>query len=160
MDEEVPSPAPVDAAKPAHRVGDELLLVDDDPDILDIYRMILEEEGYVVRTAISGAQAIVDARRYLPDLILLDLMMPGTNGIAVCTALRSRRKTAGIPIIFLSAADETHMRVKSLEAGGDDYIVKGSVSIEELLARMVVALRRSRGQPPAPETEQGEETQT
>ena len=117
-----------------------VLVVDDEPRVLDALRAVLEGRGYAVRTARNGRlalEAISDAR---PDVVLLDLAMPGLDGVEVCRRLRAWSQ---IPIVVLSARTEERQKVEALDAGADDYVTK-PFGTEELLARLRAALRRER----------------
>ncbi|MEP6518234.1 EAL domain-containing protein [Microcoleus vaginatus FACHB-2002] len=112
-----------------------ILIVDDLPDNLRLLRDTLREEGYKVRSAITGAMAIRAAQSPSTELILLDIKLPDIDGYEVCRQLKSDERTAEIPIIFLSALNETFNKVKGLAAGGVDYIAK-PFQVEEVLARV------------------------
>ncbi len=118
-----------------------ILVVDDEMPILRQLRRILIASGYEVLVASSGMQGLDVARQEQPDLILLDLSMPGMNGLAVCRELRQWTET---PIIVVSARGEERYKVHALDLGADDYLTKPFGS-EELLARVRVCLRRSAG---------------
>ena len=117
-----------------------ILIVDDDPRITDLLRRVLAFEGYSVAIAASGPEALNRVLERPPDLIILDLMLPGLNGLEVAQRLR----TAGdnVPILMLTARDTVADRVKGLETGADDYLVK-PFAPEELVARVKALLRRS-----------------
>ncbi len=117
-----------------------ILVVDDDPRYVRLLKVNLEASGYVVTVAYDGQTAIRLAASEVPDLILLDVMMPAFNGYTVCEKIR---EFSTAPIIMLTALDETEDKVKGLDLGADDYITK-PVSIKEVLARIHAALRRSR----------------
>lgn len=119
----------------------ELLIVDDDPAILRMLRRTLTAEGYVVRVAADGGAALVELERSLPDVMLLDVAMPGLDGLRV--AERVRAKGLAVPILFLTARDAVADRVAGFEAGGDDYLVK-PFAMAELLVRLRALLRRTR----------------
>ena len=112
-----------------------LLIVDDTPDNLRLLSTMLGEHGYTVRSAINGALAINSAQIIKPDLILLDIMMPGLDGYEVCKRLKADPKTSDIPVVFMIGADEAIDRAKAFGVGGIDYITK-PVQIEEVLARI------------------------
>ncbi|MEO1300450.1 MAG: adenylate/guanylate cyclase domain-containing protein, partial [Cyanobacteria bacterium J06636_16] len=112
-----------------------LLIVDDTPDNLRLLSTALSDHGYTVRSAINGALAINSAQIIKPDLILLDIMMPGLDGYEVCKRLKADPKTSDIPIIFISALNDGIDKVKAFSVGGVDYITK-PVQIEEVLARI------------------------
>jgi DNA-binding response OmpR family regulator len=117
-----------------------ILLVDDETSILDVVRYNLEKSNFQVITARDGLEALRLAQSEKPDLILLDLMLPGVDGFEVCRRLRSE---SNIPIIMLTARDEEVDRVVGLELGADDYVVK-PFSTRELIARVKSVLRRTR----------------
>lgn len=112
-----------------------ILLVDDEPQNLFLMSEILEDEGYTVRQAESGAQALEAIQEALPILILLDVMMPEMNGFEVCEQIRSDARAATIPIVFLTALDDDDSHLKSLEVMGDDYLTK-PVNIELVLKKI------------------------
>lgn len=120
---------------------DRILVVDDEPSILELIRVNLEREGFGVDTASDGPAALEAARHGQPDLILLDVMLPGLDGLAVCRALHNDSVTRDIPIIMLSARGDELDKVLGLEMGADDYITK-PFSPRELLARIKARLRR------------------
>lgn len=124
---------------PAH-----VLVVDDDEPIAASLRRALEYEGLRVGVATDGFQAIEYARRHAPDLVVLDLMLPGIDGISVCGRLRT--ESPEILVLMLTARDATADRVAGLDAGADDYLVK-PFAYEELLARVRALLRRRTGPP-------------
>ena len=115
-----------------------ILLVDDDPNIRQLVKLYLEKEGFEVVEADRGDEAVKLFRTTPPNLILLDLMLPGMDGWQVC---REVRKVSNIPIIMLTAKDETFDKVLGLELGADDYIVK-PFEMKELVARIKAVLRR------------------
>ncbi len=112
-----------------------ILIVDDTPDNLRFLSTTLTKEGYEVLTAINGSVALIGARTALPDLILLDIKMPGIDGYEVCQKLKADAQTQEIPIIFLSVLDEAIDKVKAFTIGAVDYITK-PFQIEEVLARV------------------------
>lgn len=112
-----------------------VLIVDDTPDNLRLLSTALSQHGYTVRSAINGALALSSAQVIKPDLILLDIMMPGLNGYEVCERLKSDPKTSDIPVIFISAIDDALDKVKAFSVGGVDYITK-PFQIEEVLVRI------------------------
>ena len=118
-----------------------ILLVDDDPSISRLVELYLEKEGFEVKTAARGDDALALFRRLPPDLILLDVMLPGMDGWQV---LKAVRKQSGIPIIMLTAKDETFDKVLGLELGADDYVTK-PFEMKELMARVKAVLRRTQG---------------
>ncbi len=127
-----------------------ILLADDDEMIVDVLKHQLEREGFEVIAAGDGVQALALARSRQPDLVLLDVMMPGMQGWEVC---REIRRESDIPILMLSARGEEMDRVLGLELGADDYIVK-PFSFRELLARVRANLRRAALSPVQPETDE------
>jgi DNA-binding response OmpR family regulator len=121
------------------RLGQRILLVDDENSIVESLRYALEKEGYEVVGASDGAEALRLARSASPDLVLLDIMLPGMSGFEVC---RSLRKESSVPILMLTARSDEPDRVVGLDLGADDYITK-PFSMREVLARVRAALRRS-----------------
>ncbi|UCR88392.1 response regulator transcription factor [Mycetocola spongiae] len=117
-----------------------ILVVDDEPSLTDLLRMALKYEGWEVETAGDGAGALAAARRFQPDLVILDIMLPDLDGLAVLARLRNR--DAAIPVLFLTAKDALDDRIAGLTAGGDDYVTK-PFSLEEVIARVRGLLRRS-----------------
>jgi len=112
-----------------------ILIVDDTPKNLSVLRQLLTEKGYVVRPALSGQVALKTVQTQIPDLILLDIMMPEMDGYEVCSILKSDEQTAHIPIIFISALTEAGGILKAFEVGGVDYITK-PFKPEEVMARV------------------------
>src|SRR5829696_711790 len=119
-----------------------VLLIDDEKDILEMVRYNLEKEHLDVITASDGPSGLEIGLKHKPDLVLLDLMMPGMSGIEVCRQLRSDPRTKRVPIIMLTAKAGESDKVVGLELGADDYITK-PFSVRELLARVRAVLRRS-----------------
>ena len=120
-----------------------VLLVEDEPAQRAVLSYNLEAEGFSVQTADNGEDAMLLIAESPPDLILLDWMMPHVSGIEVCRRLRARPETRGIPIIMLSARSEEMDKVRGLETGADDYVIK-PYSVAELMARLRAHLRRTR----------------
>ena len=118
-----------------HAFSNDILIVDDTPENLTVLRQMLTEEGYRVRPALSGEIALKAVQADIPNLILLDVMMPGMDGFEVCTKLKSEAGTRDIPIIFISALVETEDKVKGFQAGGVDFITK-PFHAAEVLARV------------------------
>jgi len=116
-----------------------ILVVDDEPAVTNLLSYNLRKANYAVLTAADGREALALARESQPDLILLDLMLPGVDGLEVC---RELRKTRDVPIIMVTALGEEIDRVVGLELGADDYVTK-PFSVRELLARIKAVLRRS-----------------
>ncbi len=119
-----------------------VLAVDDEKDIAELVRYHLEKEGVQCRLAADGPTALRLAREYHPNLVILDLMLPGLDGLEVCRQLRRDPTTARLPIIMLTAKAEEVDRVVGLEVGADDYVVK-AFSPRELVARVKAVLRRA-----------------
>ena len=117
-----------------------ILVVDDEPDMLELISFNLKPEGYNVFTAGSGPEALNQARAILPDLIVLDLMLPDLDGVAVCEILHRLPSTAPIPIIIVTAWSSELARVIGLESGAEDYLTK-PFSPRELVLRIKNALR-------------------
>ncbi len=117
-----------------------LLIVEDEPDILSLLTDHFSAEGYAVFGAGTGTDAIMQARARQPDLILLDVMMPGMSGFDVCNILRDFPETRTTPIIFLTAMSETPRKVMGLRLGASDYVTK-PFDLRELTARVEAALR-------------------
>ncbi|PWJ19383.1 phosphate regulon transcriptional regulator PhoB [Jannaschia seohaensis] len=120
-----------------------VLVVEDEAPQREVLVYNLEAEGYLVQQATSGDAALEMAREDAPDLILLDWMLPEVSGIEVCRRLKSASETRGIPVIMISARSEEVDRVRGLETGADDYVVK-PYSVVELMARIRTQLRRVR----------------
>lgn len=123
-------------------VKHKILLVDDEPDILEFISYNLKKEGYKVYTALSGDKAIEIANEKNPDLIVLDIMMPGIDGVEVCRQLRSKKIFKDTLIVFLTARGEDYSEIAGFEAGADDYITK-PIRPRVLLARINALLSRS-----------------
>ena len=124
--------------------GDErqplILVADDEPVNLALIRRRLEWEDYRVVTADDGGEAVEAARATLPDLVIMDVMMPVMDGLQACRLLKEDPATRDIPVIFLSALDDTDTKVRGLDLGANDYVSK-PFRVEELLARVSVAIR-------------------
>ena len=118
-----------------------ILIVDDDPNIAHLVQLYLEKEGYTVKVASRGDDALAEFRLLPPDLMLLDVMLPGMDGTQV---LRSVRQSSSIPVIMLTARDEVFDKVLGLELGADDYVTK-PFDTKELVARVKAVLRRTQG---------------
>ena len=117
-----------------------ILVVDDEPDLVELVRHHLVREHYEVVTAGDGETALAEARRKLPDLVVLDLMLPGIDGLEVCRRLRADPRTEHIPIVMLTAKGEESDAVIGLSQGADDYVRK-PFGIKELVARIATRLR-------------------
>ncbi len=115
-----------------------VLSIDDDPAMTELLALLLKTHGYEPLTANNGAEGIKVIRRSSPDVVILDLMMPGMDGLQVCTEVR---KFSSVPILIFSALDNPGLVASALDAGADDYLVK-PVSSSTLLARMNKLLRR------------------
>ena len=120
-----------------------VLIVEDDRNIAQLLQMYLEKEGYAVTIAEDGNQGLAKFQAIKPDLVLLDVMMPGMDGWAVCKAIRTESQT---PIIMLTAKSQTDDKVQGLRAGADDYVTK-PFEMKEVLARIEAVLRRCGGIP-------------
>lgn len=123
--------------------SDIVLIVDDVPDNLSVLHDALDESGYTVLVAISGEAALQRAQQALPDIVLLDAMMPGMDGFEVARQLKAMPETAHIPIIFMTGLTETEHLVAALQAGGVDYVTK-PIKPKEVMARMGVHLQGAR----------------
>jgi two-component system response regulator MprA len=121
-----------------------VLVVDDDAPIRRMLERTLTGEGYEVSTAADGGEALVAVERSVPDLVVLDVAMPGIDGVGVCRRIRGKHLT--VPILLLTARDGVDARVAGLDAGADDYLVK-PFAVEELLARIRALLRRGHEPP-------------
>ena len=120
-------------------MGRNILVVEDDRNICDLIHMYLVKEGFDVRIAGDGGKAIEEFQKQVPDLILLDIMLPVMDGWSVCAKIR---ETSKVPIIMLTAKGEVFDRIQGLEMGADDYVVK-PFEMKELLARINAVLRRT-----------------
>lgn len=118
-----------------------ILVIEDEPDIADFIKRGLALKGYEIAVAATGEQGLDSAREFSPDLVILDLMLPGMDGVDVC---RHLRQESDLPIIMLTARDSVADKVSGLDAGADDYITK-PFAFDELLARVRSALRRKAG---------------
>ncbi len=127
---------------------EKILVVDDEDDILDLVRYNLTREGYRVRTALRGEEALRKVKEDPPDLILLDLMLPDIDGFDVCKELKRNPRTSYIPIVMLTARTADSDQVAGLELGSDDYVVK-PFSPSILLARVRAVLRRTKEAAPS-----------
>jgi two-component system, OmpR family, phosphate regulon response regulator PhoB len=124
-------------------MGTRILIVEDEEPLTLLLRYNLEAEGYDVDCAARGDEADMRLRERLPDLVILDWMLPGLSGIELCRRIRARRETERLPVIMLTARGEEGDRVRGLATGADDYIVK-PFSVPELLARVRALLRRAK----------------
>lgn len=130
----------------------DVLAVDDDPEVLGTLGRVLEFEGFNTKLASNGQDALAVLEDFSPDLVILDIIMPGMDGIAVCSRLRSMARFTSLPILFLTAKGSTDDIVDGLDAGADDYIVK-PFEMAELRARIHALLRRGQRGDTLPERE-------
>lgn len=119
-----------------------ILLVDDEPDILEILEYTLKKEGYEVATASNGEEGLQRAEEFKPDLIILDIMMPIMDGVEVCRQLRAKPEFKNTIITFLTAREEDYSQIAALDTGGDDYITK-PIRPRVLMSRVKALLRRN-----------------
>jgi two-component system phosphate regulon response regulator PhoB len=124
-------------------MGTRVLIVEDEEPLMLLLRYNLESEGYEVDGVARGDEADLRLREQVPDLVLLDWMLPGLSGIELCRRIRARSETERLPVIMLTARGEEGDRVRGLATGADDYIVK-PFSVPELLARVRALLRRTK----------------
>ena len=124
-------------------MAQDVLVVEDEPDIRDLIVHHLERDGFRCRTAANGGEALAAVRAAAPDLVILDVMLPGMDGLEVCRRLRADATAATLPIIMLTAKSDEVDRVVGLELGADDYVAK-PFSPKELVARVRAVLRRAR----------------
>ena len=127
-----------------------VLVIDDEPELVKLLDFNLTKAGYLVLTARDGEAGLSAARRHAPDVVVLDVMMPGLDGFEVCKRLRQESATAGVPILMLTAKAEEADRVLGLELGADDYLTK-PFGLRELQARVKALLRRAEARGAAPE---------
>jgi len=132
------------SARPLTRI----LVAEDDPDIGSLLEHYLKKAGFLATVVMSGREVMPQIKRDTPDLVVLDLMLPGLDGLQVCRAIRSDSATAAIPIIMLTAKSEESDRIVGLELGADDYITK-PFSPNEVVARVRALLRRAHRAAPA-----------
>lgn len=123
-------------------MADKILIIDDEPHIVELIRYNLEGAGFETFQAYNGNQGLALAQTEVPDLVLLDLMLPGIDGLEVCRQLRSDERLKSIPIIMLTAKSAEMDKILGLELGADDYITK-PFSVRELIARVKALLRRT-----------------
>ncbi|WP_428649516.1 phosphate regulon transcriptional regulator PhoB [Roseibium sp.] len=119
-----------------------VLIVEDEEPLSLLLRYNLEAEGYAVESCVRGDEAEIRLRESVPDLLLLDWMLPGLSGIELCRRLRAREETERLPVIMLTARGEEAERIRGLSTGADDYVVK-PFSVPELMARVRAILRRA-----------------
>lgn len=120
-----------------------VLVVEDEPGLVELLRYNLEASDFEVGIAMDGDEALVSVAERVPDLVLLDWMLPGTSGIEVCRQLRRGRETRALPVIMLTARGEEADRLRGLESGADDYVVK-PFSPSEVVARVRAVMRRAK----------------
>lgn len=120
-------------------MNERILIIEDDPAILKMLQRGLSIEGYTIEIATDGNSGLAEAREYKPDLVVLDWMLPGMDGLEVCNRLRLGSK---VPILMLTAKDTVQDRIQGLDAGADDYMVK-PFNLDELIARVRALLRRT-----------------
>ena len=130
-------PKPASAKAAAYKI----LVVDDDPDIVELLEFNLKKEGYLTAAAADGRQALVTAQEFGPDIILLDVMMPHLDGIATCRLLREQPRFKDTYILFLTARAEEFSEVAAFEAGADDFLAK-PIKPRALLSRLAAVVRR------------------
>ncbi len=118
-----------------------VLLVDDEPDILELLQYNLEKEGYSVRTALNGKKGVEEARAFQPDLVLLDIMMPEQDGVETCRQIREIPEMQNSYVIFLTARAEEYSEIAAFEVGADDYIIK-PIKPRALMSRLSALFRR------------------
>jgi len=124
-----------------------VLVAEDDPDIANLVADYLRREGWTATIATTGTDALTAIRTTPPDLVILDVMLPGTNGFEICRAMRSASATATVPVIMLTARTDEFDRIHGLELGADDYVSK-PFSPKELVARVKALIRRTRPEEP------------
>ena len=129
---------------------EKILIVEDEKDIVKMLEYNLKKEGFTTFSVTDGDDALDSAVRHQPELIILDLMLPGMDGLEVCKALKSERKTASIPVIMLTAKAQESDKIVGLELGADDYVTK-PFSPRELIARIKAVLRRMKEKDKLPE---------
>jgi phosphate regulon transcriptional regulator PhoB len=130
---------------------EKILIVEDEKDIVRMLEYNLKKEGFKTLSARDGEDAVSLSEKECPDLILLDLMLPGMDGLEVCKKLKSEKKTAAIPIIMLTAKSQESDKIVGLELGADDYVTK-PFSPRELIARIKALLRRAKEKDKLPDT--------
>jgi DNA-binding response OmpR family regulator len=123
-----------------------ILIADDDPDMVEMLRLALHGEGYAIRTAVTGGEAVRKALISPPDLVVLDLIMPGLHGFNVCERMRRDPATASVPIIMVTSLPGELPRLAGMEVGADMYIRK-PFEIQELISRVGELLGRTRARP-------------
>jgi two-component system alkaline phosphatase synthesis response regulator PhoP len=119
-----------------------ILIVDDEPDILDLIEYNLNKEGYQVYTATNGKEAVIEAKKVIPDLIILDIMMPKMDGIEACRVMRAMPEFKNTFMVFLTARSEEYSEIAGFNVGADDYIAK-PIKPRALISRINAILRRN-----------------
>ncbi len=119
-----------------------ILIVDDEPDILELIEYNLKKEGYIVYLASNGQEALVQAKRYIPDLIVMDIMMPKMDGIEACRQIRNMQEFKNTFMVFLTARSEEYSEIAGFNVGADDYIAK-PIKPRALISRINAILRRN-----------------
>jgi DNA-binding response OmpR family regulator len=137
----IPAVAGSRARSPNPATRKKILVVDDDPDVVELICFNLKKSGFSIGTAGDGIDALKKARSLMPDLILLDLMLPGLDGFAICEILRRDAATASIPIIMLTALSSELSRLAGMDCGANDYLTK-PFSPRLLVARVETLLRQ------------------
>ena len=132
-----------------------ILIVEDERDVVKLLRYNLEKEGFRVSTVTDGSLALAEMRREEADLVILDLMLPGMDGLEICRQLRRHDKYSSVPILMLTARSEEADRVVGLELGADDYVTK-PFSMRELIARVRALLRRHEPTPQRTNLQRGD----
>lgn len=132
------------------RTAQRILVVDDDTDIVELLQYNLQKEGYEVKTAMNGKQAVETARDFLPQLIVLDIMMPQQDGVETCRQIREIPALKNAIVLFLTAREEEYSEVAAFEVGADDFITK-PIKPRALLSRIQALLRRQQSQNPEAE---------
>ncbi|HLX37378.1 MAG TPA: response regulator transcription factor [Candidatus Binataceae bacterium] len=138
----MPSAEAVTTSQVSRGPRQKVLIIEDDGDIRELIKFNLEQDGYAVEEAATGAEGLDRIRRRQPDLVLLDLMLPGMPGLEICRVLRSAKETSTLPILIVTAKGTEVDKVLGLEMGADDYVVK-PFSPRELIARVKAVLRRA-----------------
>ena len=123
-----------------------ILIVDDEKDIVDLISYNLEKEGFATVKAYDGENALKLVKAKRPDMVLLDLMLPGVRGLEVCKFIRKNPETEALPIIMLTAKGDQLDKILGLEMGADDYVTK-PFNVRELIARIHAVMRRAEGRP-------------
>ena len=127
------------------KVKTKILVVEDEPFLLDLYQTKLLQEGYEIFVARNGAEGIEMAKSHLPDLILLDILMPKVDGYGLLKAIKSDKNTKNIPVIIFSNLSQKEEIEKGLKLGASDYIIKTSVTPTQLAAHVAIFLKKQKG---------------